>query len=400
MEAAVRVVIEIDSTKRRALTIQEYPYRIFQLTPKCLQVQGENRHSVDYRHKLVLFNLDKPSEPQVELSYSDDYGFVLPDEVLQWEKILVTAKTKGRILPALVNPFRTQTYEERQEARREHFERISSEIADAKLGGETWNRVIDWFNLVHAEGIPASSILELYCLAKNGNGLLTLAFQLYLNCKGDEDRDTLMGQLISMGTDLAFQWYWIRPFCKNLFVSLNGVIDWRSPFLKTLYVDWAISHQHDLGEVMYDISDDNVFFDKVTLCLTEVLGEFKLWLQDLFATSILDTYDIYNEPILNDVAARIAGKEECIHVESFDEVFVEESQSMEDPSVIAFFERFSEPGKSQNERWLFQRVNAMAAHLNSKIDLFKESLEVRRSILFCRKSTPKAFLIELNNKMS
>lgn len=400
VDAAVRVVIEIDSIKRTVLTVKEFPYRISQETQRQLAVRNENGSLVDYRHKLLLFNLDKPSEPHVELSYYNDSGFVLPEEVLSWDKILVTAKTKGRVLPALVIPSCTQTLEERREARKEYISRITTEIAGAKLGGETWNRIVEWFNLIQEESIPASSILELYCLAKDGNSLLTLAFQLYLKCKGDEDRDTLMGQLLSMGTDLAFQWYWIRPFCENIFVALNEVIDWESPFLKTLYVDWAISHQHDLGEVMFDISDDNVFFEKVTACLTEVLGEFKAWLQDLFEASILDTYGNYNEVILDEIAACLAGKEKFIHIENFDEVFIEHNQILENPEVNAFFERFSEPGQYMNEGWLFQRVNAMAAHLKRKIDLFKEPLEVRRSILFCRKSTPKAFLIELNNKMS
>ncbi len=399
-EAAVRVLIELDSFKKMILLIKESPYRVYQKSLRVLEVQNENGSNVNYRHKLVLFNIDKPSEPHVELSYSEEGEYILPDNVLAWNKILVTAKTKGRILPALVDPNRTQTLEERREARRENIERITEEISKAKLGGETWNRIIEWFQLIQTESIPASSILELYCLAKDGNALLTLAFQLYLNCKGDEERDTLIGQLISMGTDLAFQWYWIKPFCNNLFVALNGVIDWESPFLKTLYVDWAISHQHDLGEVMYDISDDNVFFEKVTVCLTEVLGEFKAWLQELFMASLLDTYGIYNEPILNHVAASISGKEECIFIESFDEVFIDQNQALDNPEVNAFFEQFSEPGKARNEGWLFQRVNAMAAHLKQKIDLFKEPFEVRRSILFCRKSTPKAFLLELNNKLS
>lgn len=400
VEAAVRVIIEIDSIKRITLTIKEFPYRISQDAPRHLVVINENGSLVDYRHKLVLFNLDNPSEPRVELPYSDDSGFMLPEEVLSWEKILVTAKTKGRILPALVNPYCTQTLEERWKARKEYLERITTEIACAKLGGETWNRIVEWFELIQVESIPASSILELYCLAKDGNSLLTLAFQLYLNCKDDDDRDTLMGQLISMGNDLAFQWYWIRPFSENLLIALNEVIDWESPFLKKLYVDWAISHQLNLGEVMFDISDDNVFFEKITACLTEVLGEFNAWLQDLFASSILDTYGINNELILNDIANCIAGKEDYIHIDNQDEIFVEENQRLEDTEVNAFFERFSEPGQSYNEGWLFQRVNAMAAHLNKRIDLFKESLDIRRSIIFCRKSTPKAFLIELNNKMS
>lgn len=90
-----------------------------------------------------------------------------------------------------------------------------------------------------------------------------------------------------------------------------------------------------------------------------------------------------------------------MYIESFDEFFVDLNQDdLDDEGVNAFFAQFDEPGKTKNERWLMQRVNAMAAHLTRKIDLFKEADEIRRSILFCRKSCPKVFLLELNNKLS
>jgi hypothetical protein len=254
--------------------------------------------------------------------------------------------------------------------------------------------------LSQAEDIPASSILDLYCLSRDGRALLTLAFQLFLNCKGEEDLDTLAGQLLSMGTDLSFQWYWVRPYSEHLMMTIQNVIDWNSPFLKTLYVDWAISRQHNLAEVMFDISDDNVFQNKLMVCMEDVLGQFDHWLKDLYSASILDIYGSVNESILHGIAGSIAGKSRCLHIESYDEVFIDQNQKLDDPAVNAFFSRFDEPGRPQNERWLIQRVNALAAHFKNEIDLFKEPHEVRRSIIFCRKSSPKAFLIELNNKLA
>ena len=400
LNASVKISLEIDAFRRMILTVKESPYRIRQSTETTLAVQLENGQAIDYSHALNLFKLDDPTEPQVTLPFSEENGFTLPESVSSWGKILVTGRTRGRILPALVETERILSSEERISSRREAIACITDEISEAKLGGETWNRIVNWFYLSQKEDIPASSILDLYCLAHNEKGLLTLAFQLYLNCKGEEERDTLKGQLISMGTDLAFQWYWLRPFSNSLMFTIQSVIDWYSPFLKGLYVDWAISRQHDLTEVMYDISDDNVFMDKVVICMTDLLGEFDVWLKDLYATSILDTYGTYDEDILRDVADRIAGKKECIHVESFDEVFIEQNQNLEDPAVNAFFERFDEPWKPRNERWLHQRVNAMAAHFKHKVNLFSDSDDVRRSILFCRKSSPKAFLLELNNKLA
>lgn len=400
LAASLRVDVEIDTHRRMVLLVKDSPYRIHQVSEKELTIRDEWNNPIRYPHALKLFNLDDPTEPRVSLPFSEDDGFVLPEEVASWKKILATGRTRGRILPALIDPGKAPSQLERVAARREAMDHITKEIDGGKLGGDTWNRIVGWFNLSQAEDIPASSILELYCLSRDGRALLTLAFQLFLNCKGEEDLDTLTGQLLSMGTDLAFQWYWVRPQSEHLMMTIQNVIDWNSPFLKTLYVDWAISRQHDLAEVMYDISDDDVFSNKLMVCMGDVLGQFDLWLKDLYAASILDIYGTVNEPILREVAGSIAGKSRCLHIESHDEVFVEQNQDLDDTNVNAFFNRFDEPGRPRNERWLMQRVNALAAHLKGKIDLFKESHEVRRSIIFCRKSSPKAFLIELNNKLS
>gem|GEM_PF-1248738 len=400
LAASLRVDVEIDTHRRMVLLVKDSPYRIHQVSEKELTIRDEWNNPIRYPHALKLFNLDDPTEPRVSLPFSEDNGFVLPEGVASWKKILATGRTRGRILPALIDPEKAPSQQERMAARREAMDRISKEIDEGKLGGDTWNRIVGWFNLSQAEDIPASSILELYCLSRDGRALLTLAFQLFLNCKGEEDLDTLTGQLLSMGTDLAFQWYWVRPQSEHLMMTIQNVINWNSPFLKTLYVDWAISRQHDLAEVMYDISDDDVFSNKLMVCMGDVLGQFDLWLKDLYAASILDIYGTVNEPILREVAGSIAGKSRCLHIESHDEVFVEQNQNLDDPEVNAFFDRFDEPGRPRNERWLIQRVNAVAAHLKNELDLFKASHEVRRSIVFCRKTSPKAFLIELNNKLS
>lgn len=400
LAASLRVDVEIDTRRKMVLLIKDSPYRIYQVSEKELVIRDDWGKPVHYPHTLKLFNLDDPQVPRVSLPFYESTGFVLPDEVASWQRILATGRTRGRILPALVTPGKILNQQERLAARREAMERITNEIDGAKLGSDTWKRVVGWFNLSQAEDIPASSVLDLYCLSRDGRALLILAFQLFLNCKGEEDLDTLTGQLLSMGSDLAFQWYWVRPYSEHLMMAIQDAIDWDSPFLKTLYVDWAISRQHDLTEVMFDLSDDNVFQNKLAICLGDVLGQFDLWLKNLYAASILDIYGSINETILREVAESIAGKRRCLHIESYDEVFIEQNQDLDDPAVNAFFNRFDEIGRPRNERWLIQRVNALAAHLKNKIDLFKEPHEVRRSIAFCRKTSPKAFLIELNNKLS
>ena len=400
LDASVRVYFEIDQYRKMTLYVKESPYRITQEANGVLSIQDGNNRPVDYRHALKLFKLDDPKAEQIAIRYSDD-GFVLPEDLSHWEKALVTGRTRGRILPSLVTWGSSPTLEERKSFRDESIRRITSEMNNAKLGGEVWNRIVSWFNLSQREDIPASSILDLYCLSQHGNALLVLAFQLFINCKNEEDRDTLKGQLLSFGQDLAFQWYWIKPFSANLMLSIQGSIEWESPFLKGVYVDWAFNKGMDLCEVMNDISNDEIFTPKLFSCLWEILDAFKSWLTDLFITSLVDSYDAsLDESVLIETANGIAGKEAIVPITNEDDVYFVQNQENLDESVNSFFACFSEPGKVHNEAWFFQRVNAVAAHMKGKIDLLREHDSIRRSIIYCQKSCPFIFLIELNNKLA
>ena len=84
--------------------------------------------------------------------------------------------------------------------------------------------------------------------------------------------------------------------------SLNSVIDWESPFLKALYVDWAIGQQKNLSEVMTEISDDNLFIQSIMTCMMSVIGDFSSWLKDLFAASLLDMYGAVSDPFLDELS--------------------------------------------------------------------------------------------------
>ena len=401
LDASVRIFFEIDQSRKVTLYVKESPYRVEQLSDSRLLIKDGNNRDVDYRHTLKLFKLDDPSTKQYALCYSEENGFVLPDKISSWGKALVTGRSRGRILPALVDWEKTPTEEERMQYRSASIERIHEEIKGAKLGGEVWNRLVGWFNLSQKEDIPASSVLDLHCLSHNGNALLVLAFQLYLNCKNDEDKDTLKGQLLSMSNDLAFEWYWIKPFSSQLMISLQGAIEWESPFLKGVYVDWAFTKGMDLGAVMLDISNEDVFAQKLAICLGDILSEFGLWLKDLFAASLQESYDSScDENSLPAIANALAGKEPIVHIVSVDEVFVDQNQEGVDEEVNSFFDKYSERGKTRNEGWLFQRVNAVTAHLRGSVDLFNEPDCIRRSIIFCRKSCPYSFLLELNNKLA
>ena len=101
-----------------------------------------------------------------------------------------------------------------------------------------------------------------------------------------------------------------------------------------------------------------------------------------------------------ETAEAIAGKRELVAIQNEDEIYIEQNQVDIDDYLTGFFNNYTEPGKTGNEGWFFQRLNAVVAHMKGQIDLFKEPESVRRSIIFCQKSCPYIFLIELNNKLS
>ena len=401
LDASVQVFFEIDQFRKMTLNIKESPFRIEQVPGNHLIIQDGNRMPVQYRHALKLFNLSDPAIPQVSIRFDEEKGFVLPVEKQSWERALVTGRTRGRILPAMVEWDRVLTPGEREEFRKQSIERISTEIEQAKLGDDTWNRLSGWFNRSQQEDIPASSLLDLTCLAKEGKSLLLFTFQQYINCKTEEEQETAKGQLFSLSTDLAFEWYWIKPYVTNLFLTIQSAIAWESPFLKGLYVEWAFSKGMDLGQVMEDLNDDNVFLSKLFPCFNELLAGFESWLKDIFVQSLSESYDaVPTHSAFVETAEAIAGKRELVVIQNEDEIYIEQNQEDVDDYLTGFFNKYTEVGKSGNEGWFFQRLNAVVAHMKGQIDLFKEPESIRRSIIFCQKSCPYIFLIELNNKLS
>ena len=90
----------------------------------------------------------------------------------------------------------------------------------------------------------------------------------------------------------------------------------------------------------------------------------------------------------------------CYRVDIDTEMYVDNNQEDLGDAVSTFFNDYSELGKLGNEQWLYKRVNAVFAHLNKKVDLFAQKEEIRRSIIFCCKSSNDHFVIALNNKLS
>lgn len=80
--------------------------------------------------------------------------------------------------------------------------------------------------------------------------------------------------------------------------------------------------------------------------------------------------------------------------------YIDSNQEYLGEEVALFFNTYNEPNTFGNEQWLFKRVNAVVAHINKEVDLFAVKDEIRRSIIFCSKSSNRHFIIALNNKLS
>lgn len=114
-----------------------------------------------------------------------------------------------------------------------------------------------------------------------------------------------------------------------------------------------------------------------------------------------EAYGYVSQGILFDLAETMIKHPK--HIQSIDiknEDYIESSQDYLGEEVGSFFNNYSEKGKFGNETWLYKRVNAVVAHMRKEINLFMQKEEIRRSIIFCCKSSNKHFIMSLNNKLS
>ena len=133
----------------------------------------------------------------------------------------------------------------------------------------------------------------------------------------------------------------------------------------------------------------------------EELTLFTNWMNDLCVSSLLDRYDNHSEDSIASVAECIIKNPKDLYTFQLEENnYVELNQESLGEEVESFFNNYYEPGRLGNEQWLYKRVNAVVAHLNKEIDLFTQREEIRRSIIFCCKSSNHHFIIALNNKLS
>lgn len=421
-DAKIPVSFRYGNGRRFDFTIKEMPYRVEHRTDGTLAITS-NGEAVDYRANLKLLKLDDPKMLAETVNWRESYdGYLLPETVRSWGKVLVAGSDGGCVCPAMIDPTHPLTDEERADIRNTAMSEITESLQNARLGDETWQRIIGWFDTAREEDIPASSLLDLVCVGNSATALLCLAFQLYVRslyvrCDDENvpDEFELAESLKAFSEDLAFSWYWLRSNLSGLYATLLAYmtdINSNSEAAKTLFEEWAM-RQDNIQQYLMMLGDDTQYIAAmVGHCLPNVIEEFAGWMKNLCVDSLCETYggavanDFFREVaegIVNDNAACIERRRPRNGEEYSDEDIenVRENQNdIETDEACEFFNRYAVDGVPVNENWLRQRVNAVKAQLNGEIDLFAQTDEIRRSIIYCTKSYTEQFIQTLNNKFN
>lgn len=396
VDAEVKVEFTMGDRNNIRISIKDFPFRV---RPEGNIVFIENYQPVKYTGRLKLLKLADPQTEAIEIRYDKEAEcYRLPEDIRSWGKTILIGNSEGRILPKLVDLTQNMSeYEDTNAA-------IRQELGEAKIGDDFWQRVIGWFDLAQKEGIPASSIFELKCTANSPKALLCLAFQLYVKYRDDVARVSLTDKLKTFSNDLAFQWYWLKPYLANIGCLLNSFMseDDSQSVIKEMYLFWALSREgEDRMKYLEALSDNEAFQEYIVNCLNDVWMQFKTWMEDLCVSSLLERYDHQENEIVNEVAKAIIRPQELSQIEvDTDEEYIDEQQGDLGEVVSNFFSKYDEQGNHSNtEKWLLQRVNAVVNHLNGQVDLFSQNEEIRRSIIYCIKSNNYRFVIELYRKL-
>lgn len=396
LNAEIKVRFTRSNGQEINFSIKDFPFRPKQLANGQIVITGNQRKPIKFTSTLKLIKVDDPEANPIEMSYDDQAGcYVLPDAIRSWGKTILIGREKGRVYPALVDLTTEMDHTHRMNVRNNAITSIKEELKGYTIKDAIWKRSIAWFERVQSEGMPACSILELDCIAKDHKYLFGLLCILYAKFSGEE---SLKERLKIFSNDLAFQWFWLRPYMDSLLSFLNSFIkDPKSETAIQMYIDWAISHGDERMELLEAIQNDNDYMKN----FMKFLEEFKEWIQDLCVSSLIETYDdVYNESDKLLAESIIKSSNGLCPIDNEnDNYYVETNQDDLDEQTKAFFEQYRQPGKSLNESWLYERVGAVVAHMRKKINLFTLDEKIRRSILYCSKLENHNFIIALNNEL-
>ena len=382
LNAEVNVQFVLSNGQRIAFGIKESPFRPRQISDGRVVITGKNRKPFKFTGVLKLIKLDEPNLEPLEMKYDEESQYyILPEEIRSWGKTILVGRTRGRICPALVDLTKDMNGSYRAENRENAILNIREKLNDSLLGDELWTRIIGWFNRAQQEDIPASSILELYCTAQDYKALLCLAFQLYVKCSDNDEREILKEKLKSFSNDLAFQWYWLQPYLSGIFIQLqNFMSDPMTPAMQDIFIKWAMSHEgEDMMKYLSALNVEEEYMKNLGQCLYDVLTSFTEWIKDLCVSSLIEAYGYVSHGLVEELAETIIKKPKEIRLlELSTDEYIESNQDYLGDEVGTFFNNFNEQGKVGNEMWLYKRVNAVVAHIRKEIDLFSIKDEIQR----------------------
>lgn len=404
VKAEIKVQFMLNGGQQINFSIKESPFRPRQNSEGCVVITGKNQQQINYTGVLKLIKLGDPYVEPIEMRPDVEKGYyILPEEIRPWGKTILIGRTRGRICPALVDLTKDMDDAYRATNRIETIETIRGNMQNSTLADNLWKRILGWFEKAQEYDIPASSILELSCTGQDYKSLLCLAFVLYVKCKDNVEKDILKEKLKTFSRDLAFQWYWLQPYLDGIFNQLSPFIaDPNSQAMQEIYINWAMSYQGEKMIGYLSALNTEAYMDYIGKCLMEVLTLFTDWLKDLCISSMTETYDSNSQEFETLLANKIIREPTNMpRLEIRDELsYIENNQEPLGEETTAFFNNYSELNKTGNELWLYQRVNAVVAHLQGHIDLFSQSDEIRRSIIYCSKSSNQHFILSLYKKLS
>lgn len=400
LQASINVVFITDNDEIFTFEIKESPFRAMQLDEGKIIITANYKPINSFRGNLKLLKLDEPTQEPIELHYDSENGYVLPEEIKPWGKTLLISEAKGRLCPCLVDLSTTLDKEARKLNRETVIHTITEGLKSATMNDELWKRIVDWFYIIEKENIPANSLLELHCVAQSSDALIKLAFLLFSKCNSEDEQEVLTQQLETISDDLAFQWYWLLPKLQRIGMKLQDFIgDLEAERFKDIYINWAMKQEEKMIEYLSVLGSDS-YFGKAFECYSNLLIAFDKWIKNLCYHSLIRSY-IRKPTETTTFAAHsiVNNPTDLKKIEFLFDPYVKDRQDLNNGAATLFFEKFDEPTLTQNERWFFRRIKAVAAHIQGKIDLFEEDDAVRRSIIFCNKSCVNLFAIALNNKL-
>jgi len=402
LDAELMVSFQVNRSKNLRFYIKDSPYRIKQNDLEQVVFTGNNKKPIKYKGRVKLLPLDNPKAEPIIVSPDPERGYILPEEIQSWGKTLLYGYTRGRICPGMVDRSKIWLGKERYDNYIETKAAISHELESSVLGSPLWNRIIAWFHTTQENDIPAKTLIDLDCTAGKAESLLCLIFTLYALCDNDDERSDLAEQLTSFSSDIGFQWYWLAPYMDSLVMILENFIqDINNPVMRDIYCNWATGKEHeDMLRLLVGLKDDAVYELYFGQCMGEVLTGLTEWMSPLMVKSLTESYDETDKSCISLAKAIINNPHSLCKTDMKSTVYIEVSQNNLSEETDEFFKPFYEKGSLGNERWFYKRVNAVMAHLNKDVNLFQQSDEIRRSIIYCCKSCNKRFIIELNNKLT